>query len=201
MKTVKNLTSHLPLHLGALAALALSLVAGCGGQTLNQKLAARWTSAQCESGGPGIYVKRDFTLTESTWKLNVGIFTDAACSAGFATIDVSGPYTVVQDSASVAGATEVDYGVTTHTVTPKNDAALQAVNGGNCGSAPRAIGQVLDVTQTGCSTLGVPSVAACPKELDLNKIDGDNLYFGDRSGDLCKTRAPKLGQYPVTRAK
>lgn len=189
------------VHLGALAALALSLVAGCGGQTLNQKLAARWTSAQCESGGPGIYVKRDFTLTESTWKLNVGIFTDPACSASFAAIDVAGPYTVGQDSTNNPGATDVDYGVTTHTVTPKSDAALQAVNGGNCGSAPRAIGQVLDVTQTGCAALGVPSVAACPKELDLNKIDGDNLYFGDRSGDLCKTRAPKLGQYPVARAK
>jgi hypothetical protein len=47
----------------------------------------------------------------------------------------------------------------------------------------------------------IPSVAQCPFEMDLNKIDGDSLYFGDRSSHLCKARPTKLGQFPVARVR
>ena len=191
------------LHMGALTALAISITlgAGCGSQSLNQKLTGRWTSATCEPAGPNLYVKRDFTLTEATWKLNVGIFNDAGCAAKFVAVDVAGGYQVGQDSTAVPGATEVNYLVSTHTVTPASDAAVQTLTQGNCGTGTRTIGQPIDVTKTGCAVLGVPSVASCPMELDLNKIDGDNLFFGDRSADLCKARPTALGQLPVVRAK
>ncbi len=191
------------LHIGGLTALALTVTlgTGCGTQALNQQLSGRWTSATCEAGGPNIYVKRDFTLTDATWKLNVGIFNDAACATKFVAIDVTGGYQVKTASATVTGATEVNYLVTTHTVTPANDAAVQTLTQSNCGSGTRAVGQPVDVTKTGCTALGIPTVAACPMELDLNKIDGDNLFFGDRSSDLCKARPTALGQLPVVRAK
>lgn len=190
------------LHIAALApfALTLTLGAGCGSATFNQKLAGHWTSATCESAGPNLYVKRDFTLTESTWKLNVGIFNDAACATKFVAVDVTGGYQVQQDATAVPGATEVNYLTGTHTVTPASDAAVQTLTQSNCGTGTRAVGQPVDVTQTGCTALGIPSVAACPMELDLNKIDGNNLYFGDRTNDLCKARPTVLGQIPVVRA-
>lgn len=191
------------LHISALAVLAMSVTlgAGCGAQTFNQQLTGRWASATCEPGGPNIYVKRDFTLTDATWKLNVGIFNDAACAAKFVAIDVAGGYQVKQPSATVTGATDVDYLVTTHTVTPATEAAVQTLTQANCGTGTRAVGQAVDVTKTGCAALQIPTVAECPMELDLNKIDGDNLFFGNRSSDLCKARPTALGQLPVVRAK
>lgn len=175
------------------------LVSGCGHTSLNQQLSGRWVSNTCEPAGPGLYVKRDFTLTDGTWKLVVTLYTDAPCSTKFAGIDVDGPYEVKQASAAVPGATDVDYKVVGHHVTAYSDAALQALNQSSCGPAPRALNQALDVTQTGCAAFGVPSVAQCPFEMDLNKIDGNNLFFGDRTSDLCKARPAKLGQYPVSR--
>lgn len=184
----------------AVLPLLVAPVAGCG-SSISQQLAGRWVSAACEPAGPGLYVKRDFTLTESTWKLVVTLYTDAPCSARFAGIDVDGPYEVKGPSQPVAGATEVDYKVSGHHVTAYSDAALQALNQSGCGPSPRALNQALDITQTGCPAFMIPSVAACPFEMDLNKIDGDNLYFGDRSSDLCKARPTKLGQLPVTRMR
>lgn len=195
-------------HTSTLATFALAatmtlatLASGCGAQSFNQKLTGRWTSATCEPAGPNLYVKRDFTLTDASWQLDVGIFNDAACAAKFVGIGVAGPYKVGQDSTAVPGATEVDYLVSTHTVTPASDTAVQTLTQGNCGTGTRTVGQPVDVTQTDCTPLGIPSIAACPMELDLNKIDGDNLYFGDRTNDLCKARPAKLGTTPVVRAK
>ena len=93
-------------HTATLATFALSaaLASGCGGQSLNQKLTGRWVSATCEAAGSSIYVKRDFTLTDSTWNLNVGVFNDAACAMKFVGIGVTGPYKVGQDSTAVPGA-------------------------------------------------------------------------------------------------
>lgn len=191
------------LHISALAAVTMTITmgAGCGTQSLNQQLSGRWTSATCEPAGPNLYVKRDFTLTDATWKLNVGIFNDAACAAKFVAVDVTGGYQVQSASTTVPGATDVNYLVTTHTVTPASDAAVQTLTQGNCGTGTRTVGQPVDVTKTGCAALGLPSVSACPMELDLNKIDGDNLFFGDRTSDLCKARPTALGQLPVVRAK
>jgi len=190
-------TIHAILAASALVSVAAST--GCGGQTYNQKLVGRWVSASCEPAGPNLYVKRDFTITESTWQLNVVLFNDAACAAKFVGIDVGGGYQVKQDSASVPGATEVDYLVGNHSVTPYSDPAVQTLTQGKCGSGPWAIGTKADVTQTGCTPLQIPSVATCPMEFDLNKIDGNNLYFGDRSSDLCKARPGKLGALPVVK--
>lgn len=181
---------------------ALATATGCGQMTYNQKLAGRWVSGSCESAGSGSYIKRDFTLTESTWKLNATIYNDAACTVKFLGLDIAGPYTVVQESPSVAGATEVNYQVTDRRLIPLSDGAVQLLMQGKCGAGPWAVNQIADIAQTGCAPLGFPSNAQCPGgELDLNQIDGNNLFFGDRSADLCKARPTKLGTYPVTRAQ
>lgn len=180
--------------------LLLAPVGGCG-SSFNQQLAGHWGSPSCEPAGPGVYIKRDFTLTESTWKIVATLYTDAACGTRFLGVDIDGPYEVKGPSATVAGATEVDYRVVNHRVTAYSDAALQTFNQGGCGPSPRALNQALDITQTGCAPFMFPTVAQCPFEMDLNKIDGDTLYFGDRSGDLCKARPTKLGQAPLSRVK
>lgn len=181
---------------------ALATATGCGQMTFNQKLAGHWVSGSCESAGSGSYIKRDFTLTESTWKLNATVYNDAACTVKFLGLDIAGPYTVVQESTAVAGATEVNYQVTDRRLIPLSDGAVQLLMQGKCGAGPWAVNQIADIAQTGCAPLGFPSNAQCPGgELDLNQIDGNNLFFGDRSADLCKARPTKLGSYPVTRAQ
>jgi hypothetical protein len=183
---------------------ALATVGGCGQTTYNQNLAGHWVSGTCESAGSGSYIKRDITLTESTWKVNATIYNDAACTVKFLGIDIAGPYTVVQESTAVAGATEVNYQVTDQDqrLIPLSDGAVQALMQGKCGAGPWGVNQIADIGLTGCPPLGLSSNAQCPGgELDLNLIDGNNLFFGDRSADLCKARPTKLTTYPVTRAQ
>lgn len=183
----------------AVCTLAVSAsLAGCG-TTFNQQLSGHWKSSSCEPAGNGIFLKRDFTLTESTWNLTVTIYNDAACTVQFLGANVGGNYQVKQASQSVSGATEVDYQFSTRTVTPLSSAAASTLQSGMCGTGPWSVGKVTDIGATGCAALGFPSNATCPTELDLNQINGDSLFFGDRSADLCKARPGKLGAYPVSR--
>jgi hypothetical protein len=85
---------------------------------------------------------------------------------------------------------------------PLVDGAVQLLPQGKCGADPWAVNQVADIALNGFPPLGFPSNAQCSGgELDLKQIDGNNLFFGNRSADLCKARPTKLGTYPVTRAQ
>src|SRR6185436_15342540 len=120
-----------------------------------------------------------------------------ACAMEFLRLTVGGPYTIGPASSTVEGATEVDYGFAFRRLTPLAEPATGLVAA--CGSGSPAVGDELDVSDTGCAAIGIPSVPDCPTEHDLNALRDGVLFFGDRSSDLCEARPSALAAFGVAR--
>jgi hypothetical protein len=165
-----------------------------------------WKST-CESvpNGQGgtMNFTRTFKNTAKTWSIDFTVYGDAACTQKFFTADISGPYTLGKASEKVAGATEGEFLITKRTVTPHNDAAVQMITQA-CGVKDLKAGKAKDLTKEGCAGLGMHPTATCKGEHDLVKLDGKNLFFGERpaDGNLCtpEKRPAALGKTPVTKS-
>jgi hypothetical protein len=188
-----------PKHFIAVAAVFFA----CG-QDPQQELLGHWSSPLCEAypdGKGGMnYLKRDFTLTEpNEWSLAVTIYGDAQCTMPFVQLDVGGTFKAGAASQAVSGATEVDYGFDHRKLKPLSDYAAMTMDQTGCGTSPWANGVEQDLTQAGCAPFGVDSLADCPTEHDLNRVEGSQLFYGDRSASLCTARPTKLGSYAVSK--
>ena len=203
-----------------IACLFLSLsLAACGGkdaaddtsavdpgddaQLTGAQLAGAWSSTGCEAyddgNGGTNYLTRAFTLTESRWSLDLTIYGDPDCTYGLFTSAIEGPYTL-GGAATVAGATNGDFGFTTNVWTPLVEDLATVFEQSGCGSGVWEVGVGQDVTETGCIDVAHP-ITDCPVEYDIVQVDGDDLYFGARVNDMCEEsgRPTALAAYPVSR--
>lgn len=180
------------------ALLLLGLAAaGCGQGT---DISGHWASATCEPGGPMTFLKRDFVLTQSTWQLDLSVYGDAACTNESFTDQIAGPYTLGNPSSVIPGATEAVFVIKSDVWTAKSAMFATTLTQAGCGAQPWQVGVSQDVTQTGC--LGISQkVSDCPQEYDVVKVDGNNLYFGNRTMSICKVqdRPTSLGSPPLVR--
>lgn len=168
------------------------------------ELAGTWASAGCEAYDDGMggktYLTRSFTMTTTTWHLDLVVFGDDACKAPLFQAAIDGPYTLGELSATVKGATEAEFGFQKNVWTAKNDAMAATFTGAMCGALPWQVDAPQDVSATGC--IGVAhAVAECPEEHDLVAVDGDTLHLGERITDLCKAdgRPKALGPYGLVK--
>ena len=58
------------------------------------------------------------------------------------------------------------------------------------------VGMPQSVLETGCIGVAKPA-EDCAGEYDVLKLEDGMLYFGERSVDLCETRAPAVNPYPL----
>lgn len=195
--------------------LSLGLGTGCGGgssnggTTGNEQLVGKWDSTACEtyalSTGDSSFLKRSLSFTSTDAMLTTMIYNEKGCQTLFGISVFGAKYTVGSASTTLPGASDIDYAITTRTVTPLTNNAVSALSStinGACGSGNWTLNQAGDVAQIGCPVLGIPSLSACPKELDLIKVDGDNLSTGDRAAsDACKTRPTALITQLLVKAK
>ena len=179
-----------------LSVATLSLAAGCattGGATATavktNDLTGAWTSEVCEAmpnpDGTKTYFKRVFDIQEKDWSLKFETFGDAGCTARLFTARFEGPYTLVKDSQKVAGATEGNFGFARHYMTAHVQPVADWFQGAKCGSAPWAVGVEQETSTTGCVFLR--PVTACGMDHDIVKVEGNQLFFGQRpaDGDMC----------------
>lgn len=183
-----------------LSAATLTLAAGCATSSTSsgtastgasthvkpQTLEGSWTSAVCESMAPNpdgsrTYFKRHFTLTQKEWTLHFQAFGDAACTAKLFTARVEGPYTLLQDSAQVPGATEGNFQFARQYMTAYVQPVADWFQGAKCGSGPWKVGEEKETSTTGCVFLR--PVAACGTDHDVVKVEGKQLFFGRRPAD------------------
>lgn len=171
---------------------------------VNHDIAGTWTSEKCESmpNGQGgeMYFTRTFPMTKKNWKIDFTVFGDKACTAPLFTLDVAGKWEVRGQSNSLQGVHNAFFGFETRTLTAKAEGAVQFMNqAGFCGKKDWKVGEAVDINTTGCPQLGAKPIAECKGEHDLVKLDGDKLFLGDRSGDMCaKDNFPtKLFQYAL----
>ena len=151
-------------------------------------LAGQWVSGGCEScdngqGGKN-YLTRDFTLTESTWHLELTLFGDEGCTYGLFSVVIDGPYSLGALSTVVDGATDGTFGFQKNVWTALDQGLADTFTSAGCGSAPWEVGVPQEVTETGCIGVAHP-VSECPEEYDILGIVDGKLHFGERITDMC----------------
>jgi hypothetical protein len=190
-----------------LATLATLSTVACGGAKTHVKpadLSGRWDSPTCEAlpngDGTNSYIQRHFQLTEADWTLNMTAFGDAQCQVKLFSARVRGPYTLVQDSQKVEGATEGDFRFNERFMTAHVQDLAGAFNASKCGAGDWTVG-VEQAVPNAC--LFFQPLASCGADHDVVKVDGDKLFFGQRpaDNDMCSPdkRPQALGTLPVVK--
>ena len=157
-------------------------------------LIGRWVSAQPENLDQ-FYGIRDLVLTEHAWALIFTVHDDEKGHIRLFSVRAEGTYHLSNTQASLPGAHYITLRFIKRYVTVFMPAMLEIFKRGN--TLTWALGQEVNVSLTGANH--VPSVSAVPIEYDLVKLEGNQLWLGDRSIDLSKQRAQKLDPYPLNR--
>lgn len=182
----------------------LSLLSGCatsGTAVMPSELKGKWTSAVCESmpnaDGSKTYFKRIFDMTEKDWALKFETFGDEGCSARLFTARFEGPYTLLKDSEKVAGATEGNFVFARHYMTAHAQGIADWFQSAKCGAAQWKVGEEQETSTTGCVFLR--PVSACGTDHDIVKVEGNQLFFGQRpaDGDMCSPEKRPTALTPV----
>ena len=158
------------------------------------QLIGTWKGTQCESTqGSTVSRRRQFVMTETTWKIIVQVFSHTKCSPEtlLFTVDFGGDYELGANSNTVSSAQETRFSFTHKLVRPT--AAGVDFLKQQCDQYPWAPGTAQDIAKNGCGKLFM-SIEACPVEYDLTAIVDGTLRLGDRSHPLCTpdTRPTKL---------
>ena len=148
-----------------------------------------WTSPGCEwrpdGQGSFMFVQRDFEIGEDDWSGTIDFFMDQECSLPMSSVYLAGAWSVGADSVAVYGAQQADFALDEFRITPLDEGFagyLDSARPGTCGTEPWQVGQEQDVTDTGCSVIGV-DLDACGTEHELLYVDGGQLFFGSRHDD------------------
>jgi hypothetical protein len=157
-------------------------------------VAGHWVSVGCETtagrDGPQ-YVERDLRLTESTWRVDLSVYTGEGCSERSLEVRVEGPFLLGLESEAVPGATEALFVEAEVRITPRSEEAvalLSATPAGTCGAERWELDEPQSVRATGCEPLGVRPPSA---EYDLVKREGDRLFLGARPPAGSDLNAPE----------
>ncbi len=164
-------------------------------------LLGRWVSPQLETiptaDGNVMYGLRDFILTEKAWAIRFTAYGDAAGTFKLFTLRVEGTYELGVPALVIPEARYADFHFTARYMTAYAPMFIELFNQVRAGTDAWQVDVEQDVSETGA--VFIPSVAAAPVEYDLLKLDGDQLWFGDRTPDLTLNRAVQLNAYPVVR--
>ncbi len=182
----------------------LCLLVACAAPTVNfteKDLTGRWASPQSElvEGATPLYGHWDFTLTDKTWTHTFTAYADPEGTVKLFQYRVGeSPYQLGAAIANQDKTRAGDFIVSSRYMTAFVPDFITLFTDSQCGNGTWEIGVEQEVTQTGCAF--IPSSVACPAEYDLVRLDGNQLTFGDRAGDMCDTTRPeKLSAHSFVR--
>lgn len=190
------------IHHRLIAALLALLTAGAamaqGPQTEAQPVRAAaltgtWHSVAPEAMG-NLHALRHFVISSDHWKVRFNAFADAQARQPLFTLEVGGVYTLGGASPTVSGAWEGVFPAQYRRITADSEAGVALFAAMGC--TLRA-GTPLALVSQSCGF--VPSLMTAMGEYDLVAIKDDQLFFGDRSGDLTRSRPNKLTPHPLRR--
>ncbi len=168
-----------------------------------EDLVGTWASPGCEAypdGNGGMnYLDRQFKLSADTWSLYGTVYGDPTCGFPLFSFSIDGPYEITGASADHAGAAEATFRITRNDWVAHAQGLADTFSMSRCGAEPWTVGVPQSVLATGCIGVAKAEADCAGGELDLLRLDGDALYFGERSVDLCTTRAPRPNGYAVNR--
>lgn len=182
------------LKAAVVTALLSVLVTGTGwSQDRAPDIAGRWKSTSAEAEGP-IHAMREFQITSESWAVVFRAYADAAASKPLFRIETGGIYVLGGSSATVQGAFEGIFPATRRQVTAESAEGVAMFAGMGC-KLEQGVAKTLTVE--GCGFL--PPLMQAMGEYDLVALRDGKLFFGDRAGDLTKSRPARLTPYPLVK--
>jgi hypothetical protein len=146
-----------------------------------------------EGSGPPTSSRSLFAIFDREWGIAFTQYADAACQQRMMTAVLHGTYEPTAPSKQVPGAVDMVFRFARKSLVAYDPALIERLNAGGCGVRPWEIAVEQDVTAKGC--LWIDSLAACPQEYDLAKIEGERLYLGERprpGSNICaESRRPQ----------
>jgi len=173
-----------------------------------ENLDGRWRSPVPAEVAPGIYGLDDFWLRSPFWGIHFNSYKDQGCQARLFEFVVSGTYCLLDPSAEVPGARDVDFSRVVCCLRLHDSGLVDRANAE--GDGTWRLGEWRNASVGGCRLLGIPGTDESPVEYDLlgfagsnSETDVDKLYFGqrqpDETGSIGTRRAPGLLGYYVVR--
>lgn len=153
----------------------------------------RWISVAPEAQG-GIYATREFQFDDGRWSVIYRTFADEAASQPLFRIDVAGAYVIGGPSASIEGAHSGIFPALQRDLTAESPAGVALFAGMGCTLEEGVVTHLID---KGCGFL--PPLMQAMGEYDLIALRDDQLFLGDRTGDLSKARPAALTPFPLVR--
>lgn len=156
-------------------------------------ISGRWRSEKIEKYDH-LYATRSFAFSKSSWELTYQAYLDADTQIPVFTLYVSGEYLLGGQSKVVDAAHEGVFWAKKRDLIANSDAGVQLFASMGCALQ---IGTRNSLIEEGCGV--IPSVMNAMGEYDLVSLKDGKLYFGDRSGDLTKSRPDKLTPFPLAK--
>lgn len=168
------------------AALSIALPASVSSA---DTLQGQWVSETPENMG-SFYATRAFEFTQDKWSITFDAFADEGATTLLFSVDVAGTYVVGADSA-VEGAQDAVFHISTREVTASEIGVGIFADMG----CTLVSGEAKDLRNEACGFL--PSVMQSAIEYDLISLQNEQLFLGERTGDLSKERPSALIAYPL----
>lgn len=161
--------------------------------TTQDDLLGQWVSIACELRPGPQYLTRDFTFEEDRW---FGIFpnyADPVCSEPTLVFKAEGPYALGESLPVAEGAVAGEFVIDTIRLTPQSQAIVDFLNSapdGDCGVDTWEIGVEQDVSETGCTLLGI-DLSEPITEYEVVLVRDGYLFFGARPLDGSGLSSPE----------
>jgi hypothetical protein len=173
-------------------------------------LNGRWHDSHCipltgVTRHPPLYIKREYEFNDNrkAWKLDAAVYTSDACVSNtrMLTYHGEGTFAVTGKSRVASNAYDASFKIDRWSATPDTREGVLSLLNGRCGSGDFAQGRPLDLSATGCPTLGIRPIAQSPLEVELVSVSNGKFFLGSRSfvPGLSDDRPAQLSSYGLVR--
>ncbi len=170
----------------------------------------RWHDSQCipltgVTHKPPLYVKRQYEFNDlsKSWRIDAVVYASDDCliNTRLLTYRGDGSFLVTGKSSVAASAFEASFRIDRWSASPESREAVLILLNGRCGSGDFEVGHALDLSATGCPTLGIRSIEQAPREVELVSVSNGKFYLGTRSfvPGLKDDRPAQLSSYGLVR--
>ncbi len=173
-------------------------------------IGGRWHDGACipltgVTHSPPLFVKRQYEFDDArkTWLLQAAVYTSDSCTANvrMLTYQGEGSFAITGKSRVASNAYDASFKIDRWRATPHNREGVLTLLNGRCGSGDFEQGRSLDLSGTGCPTLGIRSLAHSPREVELVSVSNGKFFMGTRSfaPGLSDDRPAQLSSYGLVR--
>ncbi len=174
-------------------------------------LNGRWHDSECipltgVTHRPPLFVKRQYEFDDrrKSWRLDATVYASDACIGSSRLLGYrgEGSFAITGRSRVAANAYDASFKVDRWQATPATREGVLTLLNGRCGSGDFEEGRTLNLSLTGCGTLGIRPMAERPREFELIRVSEGKFYLGTRSfvPGLPDDRPTQISSYGMVRA-